>query len=362
MALCALSPLILQAQAAALKTQNVFLIMSDGFRWQEVFGGAEELLIDAKIGGVKNTNAVRREFWRTTPEARRQALLPFFWSEIAQRGQLLGNQKQGSVVNLTNGRKFSYPGYNEVLTGFPDPAIDSNDKKPNPNVNVFEWLNSRPGFQNSAVVFATWDVFPYIFNVERSKLPIWPPWETRFESKQIELPGSVAELARDTTPMWEGVAYDSFAFHAALEHVKRKRPRLMFLGFGETDEWAHAGRYDHYLTAAHHVDDFIRRLWETTQAMPQYRDKTTFIITADHGRGTGPSEWKDHSEKVVGAEGIWIAVIGPDTPPRGERTNTAPLTQSQIAATVAALLGEDFRAAFPRAATPITDILPASKN
>ena len=32
------------AHGAALKTRNVFLIVSDGFRWQEVFGGAEELL------------------------------------------------------------------------------------------------------------------------------------------------------------------------------------------------------------------------------------------------------------------------------------------------------------------------------
>src|SRR5262245_10204291 len=94
------------ANAAAIKTKNLFVIVSDGFRWQEVFSGAEQALMIKETGGVKNTNALRAEFWRETPEARRQALLPFFWTEIAQRGQLFGNQKMGSVVAVTNGKKF----------------------------------------------------------------------------------------------------------------------------------------------------------------------------------------------------------------------------------------------------------------
>src|SRR5207244_2367625 len=141
------------------------------------------------------------------------------------------------------------------------------------------------------------------------------------------------------------------------DYLKRKQARVVFVGFGETDEWAHAGRYDLYLTAAHHVDDFIRRLWELTQSLPQYRDKTTFFVTADHGRGSGPTDWKNHGEKTVGSEGDWIAVIGPDTPPLGERTQTETHTQSQIAATIAALLGEDYHGAFPQSGEPIADIL-----
>jgi hypothetical protein len=323
--------------AATLKTQNVFLIISDGFRWQEVFSGAEAEPMTKEIGGVKETNSLRAQFWRDTPQARREALLPFFWTEIASHGQLFGNQTKGSVVTVTNGKKFSYPGYNEILTGAPDARIDSNDKKPNPNLTVFEWLNGRSGLRNRVAVFGTWDVFPYIFNVERSHLPTWPVWESKFGSYEIPPPQFVADVLRDTTQMWEGVTYDSFLFHAAMDYVKRKQPRLMFVGFGETDEWAHAGRYDHYLTAAHHMDDFVQRLWELTQSLPQYRGKTTFIITADHGRGSGPVDWKNHGEKIVGAEGDWIAVIGPDTPPSGERTQTAPHTQSQNAAIVAAI-------------------------
>ena len=343
--------------SASPKTRNVFLIISDGLRWQEVFNGAETNLLTKENGGVKNPEAARAQFWRNTPEARREVLFPFFWQEISRHGQLYGNQNEDSRVSVTNGKKFSYPGYNEILTGFGDPRIDSNDKKPNPNTNVFEWLNGRSEMHGRVAVFATWDVFPYIFNCGRSRLPIWPAWEKQFAAIEIPPPALVADLVNDTTPLWEGVTYDSFLFHSVLDHVKHRKPRLVFVGFGETDEWAHAGRYDQYLTAAQHVDRFIRRLWETVQSMSQYRGTTTFIITADHGRGRGLEDWKDHGEKVPGAEEDWIAVMGPDTPALGERKQSPPIAENQIAATITALLGEDYRAFFPGAGMPIADVL-----
>src|SRR4051812_13374707 len=107
--------------AEKLKTENVFLIMSDGLRWQEVFSGANEAYINAPSGGVKNTNELRAKYWRNTEQERRATLLPFFWNQIATQGQLFGNTNKASVAQLTNGRKFSYPGYNEVITGAADP-------------------------------------------------------------------------------------------------------------------------------------------------------------------------------------------------------------------------------------------------
>lgn len=339
------------------KTQNVFLIVSDGFRWQEVFQGAEPDLMTKQNGGVADPIELKARFERQNPEARREALLPFFWTEIARHGQLFGNRNKGSFVAVTNGKKFSYPGYNEMLSGWGDPRIDSNDKRPNPNETVFEWLNERGRMRGHVAAFGTWDVFPYIFNVERSHLPIWPGWETQFRTQEIQVPKLIQELFHDTLPLGEGMTYDSFLFHATDDYVKRLHPRLLFVGFGETDEMAHAGRYDQYLTAAHNIDDFVRRLWLTTQAISQYRGKTTFIIIADHGRGSGLQAWRDHGEKVEGAENDWIAIIGPDTPPMGERVNASPVTISQIPATIAALLGEDFHGAFPKSGAPIASVL-----
>jgi hypothetical protein len=119
------------------------------------------------------------------------------------------------------------------------------------------------------------------------------------------------------------------------------------------------GRYDQYLDAAHRVDEFVRQLWETAQSSRQYRGKTTFILTADHGRGSGPMAWKDHGEKVAGAEGDWIALIGPNTPALGERSQIQPVTENQLAATIAALFGEDYRSAVLRGGAPIAEVISA---
>jgi bisphosphoglycerate-independent phosphoglycerate mutase (AlkP superfamily) len=125
---------------------------------------------------------------------------------------------------------------------------------------------------------------------------------------------------------------------------------VLFVGYGETDEWAHSRRYDQTLRSAHAVDGYIAELWRTMQSMRQYRDRTTFIITTDHGRGSTPEDWTDHGRDVSGAGNVWIAILGPDTPPSPREAQARPVTQSQIAATVAALLGEDYRAAVPEAA------------
>jgi hypothetical protein len=97
-------------------------------------------------------------------------------------------------------------------------------------------------------------------------------------------------------------------------------------------------------------------MWDMMQAMPQYAGKTSLILLCDHGRGSTVLDWVDHNRKVVGAERIWMAVLGPDTPPLGVRSDVS-VTQSQTAATLAALLGEDFCATSERIAKPLPGVI-----
>lgn len=341
------------AATPSLKTRNVILVTLDGLRWQELFAGAEALLMTKEAGGVTDTNQLRKDFWRETAEARRGALLPFFWRVIATQGQILGNVNKGSLAKVSNGLNFSYPGYNEILTGAPDPRIDSNAKTPNPNVTVLEWLNQKPAFRGRIAAFCAWDVFPYILNRERSGLHVRAGWEPMVVGNPTARQALLNELIGQTTRVWDTVAYDSFVFHGALDYLKDHKPRLLYVAFGETDDWAHDGRYDRVLQSARATDGFIQQLWETAQSLPEYRGTTTLLITTDHGRGSGLKEWKDHGQRVKGAEFIWVAALGPDTPALGERSNTQPLTQSQVAATVAKFLDEDFRSAKTNVAAPI---------
>ncbi len=341
------------AQRAA--SQHVVLIITDGLRWQELFTGADSALLTKENGGVEDTLGLREQFWRPTAEARRQALFPFLWGTVAREGQLWGNQTLGSVAQVSNTFRFSYPGYNEMLTGRFDPRIDSNEYPPNPNVTVFEWLSHRPGFADKVAAFGTWDAFGRIFNRERaSGLFLRTEWEQPFANPASPRESLLNELYATVTRPWGTyLGLDGLMGPVAREYVTRRRPRALYLGYGETDEYAHAGRYDLVLASAHAVDYLIGNLWETMQAMPEYRGRTTFIISTDHGRGSGLKAWRDHGAKVEGAENIWLGIIGPGVPALGERHDTPRITQAQIAATVAAAVGEDFAGAVPGVALPI---------
>jgi len=339
---------------AQLKTRNVVLIVSDGLRWQEVFTGADPDLLNEKHGGIWATpEQLRHDYWNDDPVERRKMLFPFLWGVVAKQGQIFGNQNKGSIARVTNGMAFSYPGYNEMLTGRPDSRIDSNEFGLNPNTTVFEWMNHFPELHGRVAVYATWDVFKNIFNEPRSQLVMQSGWDLPEKGRLDPRQELLNELYRTTTKLDDEDVWDSFLQIPLLDYVKSAHPRLLFVGYGETDNWAHSGRYDLVLESAHRVDEFVRQLWQTMQAMPQYRDQTTFIITTDHGRGSGPEEWKEHGVDQKGSENIWIAIMGPDTEPLGERANGSPVTQSEIAATIAELLGKDFRQSSPNIAPPL---------
>jgi Type I phosphodiesterase / nucleotide pyrophosphatase len=343
---------------AQRKTHNVFLIVLDGVRWQEVFTGADNELLDPKAGAIWGPpERIRHLYWRATPEERRVTLFPFLWSVVAKQGQLFGNRNKGSDAHVTNGLAFSYPGYNEMLTGRPDPRIDSNEFGLNPNTTVFEWLDGQPEFRGKVFVYGTWDTYHDIFNQPRSKLPIHTGRDLPYAGITLTAEQKLAnQLYGDTTRLEDDDVWDALLQVPLLDCIKQKHPRVLFVGYGEADNWAHSGRYDQVLWSVHEMDRYIAQLWNAVQSIPGYRGSTTFLITADHGRGSGPVEWKDHGKEQKGSENIWLAVIGPDTPALGERSNNV-ITQSQIAATVAALLGKDYHHDAPNAAPAISDVI-----
>jgi hypothetical protein len=338
-----------QPRSAAAPANNVIIVTIDGFRWQEVFNGADQAYFKKASDG-KPTDAERR-FWRDDVAARRDALMPFFWNTIAKSGVVFGDPSRKSLVHLTNGLWFSYPGYSEMLTGAADPGIDSNDKVPNPNVTVLEWLNKRPGFRGRVYAVGDWSVLPFILNVDRSHLPVGSVQPV--PSPRTERERTINDLADDLPRYWNDVIFDAPVMQAALESLRSRQPRVLYVMLGETDEWAHGGRYDLYLDAAFRSDRFLSRLWSRLQSLPQYKNRTTLLVTTDHGRGATLEDWTDHGRDVPAAERTWMAMLGPGVGEPGVREGVT-LTTSQLAATIAAVVGEDYRAAFPNAAEPLS--------
>lgn len=336
---------------------RLVLVTIDGLRPEEFFGGADQRLMLEELG-VKDPIKCKDTYCRETREEAQKALMPFLWEKISTAGWVAGDWTRDSKVEVTNGRYFSYPGYSEILCGFADERIDSNDKNYNPNQTVLEWLNRKPEFAGKVLAFGSWDVFPYIINDKRSGVPVnagWQPLELG-NPNAIEAYNFVAE---NVFHEWEGVRYDAFTTAGAIEAMKTSSPHVLFVALGEPDDWAHAGRYDRYLLTAKQNDSFIRQLWEQSESLPQYAGKTAFLITTDHGRGDGREGWKSLGTSNPGSDKIWVAAFGAGVIPGMDEGGS--YTQSQIAATAAALLGFDYQLENPKAAKPLP-CSPTSQN
>jgi hypothetical protein len=334
----------------------VILITLDGARTEEIFGGldADVYTSTLKEKQTLQDQPAHQRFWAETPATRREKLMPFFWGTLMRdHGSIAGNQRIGSSVTLTNNHRFSYPGYSEILLGEPhDDTIKSNDPLRNPYRTVLEEIQSALKLSREQVaVFGSWDVFNAIVEHTEGALTVNAGYEV-FDSPDT-LIKQLSSLQRETPTGWNSVRHDAYTFRFAMDHLRRARPRVVYLALGETDDWAHDGRYDRVLETYNRTDAYLRELWNWLQSDPEYRGRTHILITTDHGRGHTPKDWRDHGAKVEGAQDVWIALVSPSMARRGEWREHPALHTNQVAATLAGWMGIDWKALRPSAGLPI---------
>lgn len=337
--------LLVSLATAAQQSPKLVVITFDGMRWKEVFRGADTSMLLPKLKGSKDSAWRMQRLWAADPELRRKKLMPFLWDTIAKKGQIYGDRDKNSNVNVTNPYWFSYPGYNEIFTGFGDTVINSNDYPANPNVTLQEFVNKQPGFKGKVAAFASWAAFNRILNEDRCGFPVnagYEPFTDHPNAAQVAVSAMQSLLPKS---FGRSERPDAVTYTLASEYMKENHPRMLQISFIETDAWGHRDAYDSYLESANACDTMIRNIWNYLQSDPFYRGQTTLLVTCDHGRGDGPT-WKNHSRSIPGADQIWMAVMGPQTPARGEMENTQ-IYQNQFAQTMAHLLGLEFKAPHP---------------
>ena len=329
------------------KTENVIVITTDGFRWQEVFDGMDSSIANKSKFNQGDSANIFKKYWANDAGERREKLLPFLWNTIASKGQIYGNRNFGNNINVSNPYWFSYPGYSEIFCGYVDTLINTNDYKNNPNTNVLEFINKQPKFKNKVAVFAAWQAFDKILNKPRCGFPVTAAFEATGGKNPTDKEELINNMLRDSYKPWgDDECLDVFTHYEAMEYLETKKPKVLYIAYGETDDWAHGSHYRDYLDAAHQFDEWVKDIWDYIQSQPNYKNKTSLFITVDHGRGTG-NEWTDHGSDVAGSNQIWFAVMGPDTPARGEIKIKAQIYQKQFAQTIASLLGLKFTAEHP---------------
>src|SRR5450432_2058037 len=216
--ICLLNTGVAAAQFAS-NTENIFVITTDGFCWQEIFTGADKNLIrDPRF--VQDTALMKDLFWDSTAELRRQKLMPFLWNTVARQGQLYGNRLYQNDVDVANIYKISYPGYNELFTGYPDPVFIPNLPIRNRNRNIFEYMNSKKESEAKVAIFSSWNIFSAILNKKRNHLPVNSGYENLPDDSSLnnEMINSSQEFILNK----KHTRYDLLTFLSAREYIEHK--------------------------------------------------------------------------------------------------------------------------------------------
>ncbi len=319
----------------AFQAPKLILITIDGLRTQEVFNGIDERLYQHEKYVSKKAQ-LANTYWHEDAKKRQQKLLPFIATTIVNDGVLLGNSLEGERITVANNMNFSYPGYHEIFTGKLDASITSNAKIVAKYPSFLEVLADKYPKEFKPAAFASWDVFPYILRRGLHDVYInagFEPYEVADANTAIPLVernrlSLLNRLQVDTPSPWATVRLDAFTHAYAMHHLKSHKPRVMSISYGDTDDFAHDGKYDEYILASTRTDRFIKEVWDYLQSDTFYANKTNLIITTDHGRGVSPDDWQHHASVVavkgymkalghfehgiVGSENVWIAAIGPN--------------------------------------------------
>jgi hypothetical protein len=253
---------------------------------------------------------------------------------------------------------WSTPGYTEIMTGAPRPEVTDNDRVRHPYRTVLEHAREALGLDYGQVAqIGSWEGFKlaaasrddaFLMVGVHDSIPA--PWGSA-ETDQLAL------LRRQVMGLWEEGSNDVLTFRMAQHFLVRNQPRVLWLALVNSDDWAHADRYDRYLEYLHLADSLLGELWQTLQSLDAYRDRTTLVITTDHGRGIQGSDWAEHDITIPGSDDIWLAVVGPDTPDRGEVIEPGLIYQGQVAATLLQFLGLDVGALNSAALPPVPGTL-----
>jgi hypothetical protein len=332
--------------SSAAPAQNLVIFLMDGYRWQELYRGADSALaFNSKYNRIDSAWTMKK-YWAPDVAARRKLLMPFVWETIAANGQLYGNRDLGSLVNVRNKFQFSYPGRSEAFCGYYDPAVNSNEFPDNPNTNVLEFIDKQPGFHGKVATFSSWDADARIFNRKRNRMLVNIYGE--------DITGKLTPLEKEANILQHmlpdifggGERLDAGTFALAKAYMLANHPRVLYIDLGDPDDFAHAGDYGDYLDAAHDADAMFRDIWNILEQDDFYKGKTTMLIFPDHGRGEGP-QWTDHGEEVGPSGQTYFMAMGAGVPVRGEVHGDAHLYQEQYAQTIAKLLGLNFTAEHP---------------
>jgi hypothetical protein len=324
----------------------VVLVVLDGARWQEVFTGADPWL--ASAAGVEAGVSASE-------------LMPHLHEALSIRGAALGAPEHGPVVAASGPNFVSMPGYTEIFTGRRVHSCFDNECGRAKMPTIADEIRAHAAEASEVAVFASWDRIERAATSDPERIVVSTGRARLWGADSIAddpIASDWLERGRGADP-WPGSGDfrpDGLTAGLALRYLEVKRPRFLFVGLGEPDEYAHRGDYAGYLASLRAADAVIGELFAVLDRMSIRGQRTSVFITADHGRA---HDYRFHGRAFPESARVWLVAAGGDVRARGLTRTLHPHSLADVAPTLRVLLGLQAVAA-PSSGTPIDELLLSS--
>ena len=312
--------------ASSSTDHTVVLVALDGVRWRDVFHGVEREL--AFRNGMGASELLRP-----------RELAPNLHA-LADEGAAIGAWGPGIAAS---GPVFlSVPGYMEMMTGMRETGCFTNGCDQVRVRTIADDFADEPGVRPEDVaVIASWEGIERAASRDASRITI-SVGRTRGETRSLLRYDPVARALLDAgeragpAPGHGDFRRDQETAAIALHYLRTHRPRFLFVGLGETDEYAHDDDYRGYLRALSRSDNVIGHI---SAELARYRAegrKTTLFVTTDHGRA---HDFHHHGADAPESAGVWLVAAGWGIKRQGAVTPPETRYLGDVASTIRALTG-----------------------
>lgn len=271
------------------QTQNVFVIVIDGPRYSETWGAP-----------LRENIPVR--------------------DSLLSEGVLITNFRN-------NGTTFTNPGHAAICTGNYENIANNGSQYPTYPSFMHLWLKSSHELASKCCVIASKDKLHILTNCT------YPSFQNQYR------PYFDCGVNGDGTG---GYRADSVTFAHIINTLDTKRPRLLVVNFKDPDYYGHLADSLSYIEAIRKTDQYVGKIWAYIQSNPHYKDKTTLIVTNDHGRHLNgiANGYVSHGDDCEGCRHVEFFALSPDFKQNTELTTV--YEQIDISATISELLHFSF--------------------
>lgn len=270
-------------------TENVIIVVIDGPRYSETWGDPSRANIPVR-------------------------------DSLLSEGVLITNFRN-------NGATYTNPGHSAICTGNYENIANNGTQLPfNPSIMQL-WLKKSGNPATKCSVIASKDKLHVLSNC------VSPQWNNQYK------PFIDCGLNGNGTG---GYRSDIVTYEHLISNLNTAQPVLTIVNFKDPDYYAHQSDWSNYLRAIRKTDQLVGQIWKYIQNDAHYKDKTTLIVTNDHGRhidGTSTG-YAGHGDNCDGCQHIEFFALSPDFKKNIELTATYEMVD--ISATISELLQFSF--------------------